>query len=265
MHCTFCGLNGLTMAFRVKSLERALEEVEFLARRYRTALFAVDNILPLEYLHTFFPAVAEKSLGVTFHYEAKVNLTRADVEMLSRAGVKHIQPGIESLSTSVLKLMKKGCSRLQNIQLLKWCREVGIRTSWNLLYGFPGESIRDYEDMAEIMPSLWHLDPPEDFGRLRLDRFSPYFKKPEEYGFSNIRPFEAYQHIYRFDDASVARIAYHFECDCDALPGDADAYAAPTVRAIHAWQEASERSPVLHMNSQRESPAVPRHQKRRRE
>ena len=33
-HCTFCGLNGLTMAFRSKTPERVIEEIETLRSRY---------------------------------------------------------------------------------------------------------------------------------------------------------------------------------------------------------------------------------------
>ena len=47
--------------------------------------------------------------------------------------MRRIQPGIESLSDHVLKLMRKGTTALQNIQLLKWCREYGVQPEWNLL------------------------------------------------------------------------------------------------------------------------------------
>src|SRR3989442_4390068 len=45
-HCTFCGLNGSSMAFRSKSPARALEEIETLVQRHgRLDLQAVDNII----------------------------------------------------------------------------------------------------------------------------------------------------------------------------------------------------------------------------
>ena len=51
-------------------------------------------------------------------------------------------------SDRVLKQMKKGVSGLQNIQLLKWCKEMGIHPIWNFLIGFPQESADDYFQMA---------------------------------------------------------------------------------------------------------------------
>ena len=62
--------------------------------------------------------------------------------MLHLAGVHRIQPGIESLSNNVLKLMRKGTTGIRNIQLLKWCKQYKIAVDWNILYGFPGKPER---------------------------------------------------------------------------------------------------------------------------
>ncbi len=51
-HCTFCGLNGTSMAFRSKSAGRVLAELTDLSQRYRARhVEMVDNILDLAYFH----------------------------------------------------------------------------------------------------------------------------------------------------------------------------------------------------------------------
>ena len=45
---------------------------------------------------------------------------------MATAGVRAIQPGIESLSTRILKLMRKGATRLINVRLLKWAAYYGM-------------------------------------------------------------------------------------------------------------------------------------------
>ena len=50
---------------------------------------------------------------------ARIRLRKSQLQTMVAGGVTRIQPGIESLSTSILRLMRKGASRLQNIQLLK--------------------------------------------------------------------------------------------------------------------------------------------------
>ena len=121
-HCTFCGLNGSTMTFRRKSPKRALEEIRRLTEQYQIHFIQfTDNILDMKYFDTVLAELAELCLPVQFFYEVKANLSRRQVRRLAEAGVCRIQPGIESLSTRVLKLMRKGTTPLRNIQLLKWC------------------------------------------------------------------------------------------------------------------------------------------------
>ena len=160
-HCTFCGLNGATMAFRSKSPERAFQEITFLCKKHKhSKIAAVDNILDMRYIDTLFPRLAASGLEPELFYEVKSNLRFDQLVKLHQGGVRQIQPGIESLSNQVLRLMDKGVTGFQNIQLLRWCEEIGIECSWNLLAGFPGESPQEYARMAELVPQLAHLNPP---------------------------------------------------------------------------------------------------------
>jgi hypothetical protein len=140
-HCTFCGLNGATMAFRSKTPDRVVSEIRFLCERHGVGTFSiVDDILDMRYFRTVLPRLADAKLGIEFFWEVKANLTNVHVRQLRDAGVLLIQPGIESLSDHVLKLMRKGTTAFRNIELMKWCREYGVKPYWNLLYGFPGET-----------------------------------------------------------------------------------------------------------------------------
>ena len=91
------------------------------------------------------PRLAAAKLDVEFFWEVKANLTHEQVHLLRNAGVKQVQPGIESFSDRVLKIMRKGVTAFRNVELLKWCKEYGVKPYWNLLYGFPGETVEDYE------------------------------------------------------------------------------------------------------------------------
>ena len=82
----------------------------------------------------------------------------------------------------MLELIDKGVQAWQNVQLLKACRELGVRLSWNFLWGFPGESDGWYAEMAAWLPALEHLQPPSGVIRVRYDRFSPYHQRPGKYG-----------------------------------------------------------------------------------
>ena len=129
-HCTFCGLNGIGMKYRSKSPKRVLAELAELSGRYgiRSVQF-VDNILDMSFFKTVLPQLAAADEGYALFYETKANLKREQVKMLTAAGVRWIQPGIESLDDNLLRLIGKGNSAAMNVQLLKWLSEFGIHAA----------------------------------------------------------------------------------------------------------------------------------------
>jgi ribosomal peptide maturation radical SAM protein 1 len=244
-HCTFCGLNGTTMRFRAKSPARVLGELDRQARRYRSFRFdAVDNILEPAYLKELMPALTEAGRDYQIFYEVKANLTRAQLKLLAGAGVTQLQPGLESLSSAVLRLMDKGVRAAQNVNFLRWARYYGISVGWNILWGFPGEPAAEYAAQAAVVPHLAHLQPPAGADRLWLERFSPLFTRPERFPLRSREPEPSYHHVYP-STVDVRRVAYFFEYDPEhALP---PAVYAPLRDAVSAWSAAwrADPPPVL--------------------
>ena len=209
-HCTFCGLNGMSMQYRAMKPEKALAQFSklFLYAPKVSHFKSVDNILPKEYLTDVFPYVSAPENSLIF-YEVKADLKDHELEVLAKAGVREIQPGIEALATSTLKLMKKGTTSYQNINFLKSCLVHGIDPDWNLLIGFPGEKEEVYSTYCELIPLLVHLPPPTGVYPVRFDRFSPYFKFANEYGLQ-LKPYDFYSMVYPFDEADLHDLAYFF-------------------------------------------------------
>ena len=244
-HCTFCGLNATTMRFRSKSPGRVLGELEQQSRRYRNFNFeAVDNVLEMSYLKELFPKLQEIEAGYELFYEVKANLTREQLKLMAEAGVVHIQPGLESLSSNVLRLMRKGVRAVQNVNLLRWAHYYGIGVSWNVLWGFPGETEQDYTGQAEVIPHLVHLPPPVAAGRIWLERFSPLFTGQDTCGLRSKTPERSYQYVYPAD-VDLEKVAYFFDYQADGDVPDT-AYTA-VHNAVAAWSDAwlTGKPPVL--------------------
>jgi ribosomal peptide maturation radical SAM protein 1 len=234
-HCTFCGLNDSTMFFRSKPARRVADEILDMARRYRVLKFvAVDDIIDLAHVRELLPMLREAGCDLEIYYETKANLTKDQLRTFFTAGVDQIQPGIESLSTTILRLMRKGVTALQNIRLLKWCAEIGISPDWNLLYGFPGEPPEEYERMADIIPSLVHFEPP-NFTPIQIQRFSPYFEQPEQFGLELTGPMPCYRFLYAVPDEALKNIAYDYEHRYrDGR--DLASYTTRTGEAVQHWR-----------------------------
>ncbi|MGP3773662.1 RiPP maturation radical SAM C-methyltransferase [Streptomyces sp. SDT5-1] len=258
-HCTFCGLNGSTMAFRAKPGERLWGEIEHLVRRHRILdIVTVDNILDMAYFKDFLPLAADSGWDLRIHYEVKSNLNREQIAQLAAAGVVLIQPGIESLNDRVLDLMDKGVTGARNIRTLREFDNHEITCTWNYLYGFPGETVRDYARVLEQMPALVHLQPPSGAFRIQLERFSPHFTDPA-LGFGKRRPADMYQHVYELPESELADLVYLFDTEDAGIGGDVEDRLQSAVaqwRAQHAestlvMEEAGEEGTTLLVRDRR--------------
>jgi ribosomal peptide maturation radical SAM protein 1 len=246
-HCTFCGINGAQMRFAAKSPDRAYREIRHLWERHRLHLFATDSILAIEQLHECLPRLAADVDRPVLFYEVKANLRQRDVRLLHDASVMHIQPGIESLSSHVLDLIRKGVRMLQNVALLKWCRELGIRVSWNLLYGVPGETLDDYEQQIVLMRRIPQFMPPTSVSRVRIDRFSPYHQRYADYGWTGIQPLDLYAELHpTLPKSGVHDLAYHFDGEGGEL--DPRPYERQLYSAASDWQEMHKRGDGLFLD-----------------
>jgi ribosomal peptide maturation radical SAM protein 1 len=232
-HCTFCGLNRDTMAFRKKDPARVYDELMALSATSKCLTFnATDNIIDMHYYDELLPRLAEADVDFQLFYEVKSNLRKDHIQKLAAAGVSQIQPGIESLNSEVLRLMRKGVTAIQNIQTLKWCFEYDVEPSWNILYGFPGERASQYEDLARVCRLLFHLPPPVGITPVLFERFSPYHFNASQYRLT-LRPFPVYGLLYP-KGVDHDRIAYYFDGDWDR-DGDPQEYIQPTIDAYKVW------------------------------
>ena len=241
-HCTFCGLNGSLMPFRRKPPARVVEEILGFAAQYKILDFvAVDDIIDLGHIRDLLPQLSAAHCDLEIFYETKANLKKDQLRAFYSSGVHAIQPGIESLSTPILRLMRKGVTALQNIRLLKWCAEIGINPGWNLLYGFPSEPPQEYVRMAELIPSLVHFTPP-NFMPVQMERFSPYFDQPAEFGIELTGPMPQYRFLYSVSSKALSNLAYDFEHRY--LDGrDPETYVTGLRDAVNQWRQFSKDGP----------------------
>jgi ribosomal peptide maturation radical SAM protein 1 len=242
--CTFCGLNGEERGFRSKSASRSMEEMVALVNQYGVRhIWMADNILDMKYFKTFLPELADHPVANIF-YETKPNLSKPQIRLLAQSQIGWIQPGIESLSDRTLRLMRKGTTKIQNIQLLKWCAGYGIWVGWNYLYGFPDERKEEVAEIAQDVEALHHLQPPHKISSIRMDRFSRYFIAPGTYGLEPVYPAEPYRHIYPFPSESLKRLAYFYQSNFFENVCKSDIFR--TLEGIvTVWQKAHQRSFLL--------------------
>jgi hypothetical protein len=192
------------------SSEKALNLIQSLFKYSSrvSRLQSVDNIIPNHYPKEVFDKL-DTPANMTIFYEVRTDLNEEDMQILSKARVKGVQPGIEALATPILKLMRKGRTVFHNLAFLKNCVMYDISPDWNLLIGFPGEGEEVYKKYITDIPKLVHLPPPSGAHPVRPDRYSPYYIQAKEYEL-DLHPTDFYEMVYPFRKESIENIAYFF-------------------------------------------------------
>jgi len=216
--CTFCGLNGKRMLYREKKDELVLRDIRRIMKTYPgIRINMTDNIMPFRYFDSLLLKLGKIERKPLIFYEEKSNLDFDKLIRLYKAGIRSFQAGIEALDTDLLKLMDKGVLARNNLLLLRNARILHLDIHWNLLWGFPGDKAKSYEETLKLVRLIHHLQPPGMFGHVSLDRFSRYHTFPDQYAVKDLTPLPVYRHILP-GDAEIDKLAYRFRAsyDCES-------------------------------------------------
>ena len=129
--------------------------------------------------------------------------------------------------------MDKGVSALQNVNTLRWAHYYNIGVSWNMIWGFPGETDKALTAQTRLMPALWHLQPPSCGSAIWLERFSPLFFDRRRVAAKKVTPEASYFYAYP-KGVNLDRAAYFFDYELEGCLPPA-AYEELT-KAISVWR-----------------------------
>jgi ribosomal peptide maturation radical SAM protein 1 len=199
--CTFCNLNIQHQCYREKSVDRIIQEIQFLSKRYHMMDFQlIGNMLLKTEYRTLFEKLKQLGRDFSFFVEARAGqMTSDDYTLMKEAGFITIQTGIESFSQNYLRKMNKGVRVIDNIADLKFCKENRIKNNYNLIVRYPNEDLVDFDETKKIVQMLkGYLDPPQ-LCELRVMHGSFIQRHPEEFN------------IKRLDYTPIDRIMYPLE------------------------------------------------------
>ncbi len=184
--CAFCNLNLQWEGYRRKDAAQVAGEVARLSRRYQLLSLAfMDNVLPMDGAAELFERLAALGMDFKFFAEIRAGFPLESLRAMAAAGVEEVQVGIEALSTRLLRRLNKGTSAIENLEIMKNCEALGIRSRSNLILHFPGS---DDRDVAETLATLEYA---AVFQPLRVVGYwlglgSPVWADPGTYGITRL-------------------------------------------------------------------------------
>ena len=154
MACAFCesGRNGVIWDRFVRYEPIALVDAQLRDCRDRghSAIMFYDDILPLNKPRTLEIMERMKYYGFIWRCFLRTDVISKQggfeyLRQLSEAGLVEVLAGVESADNRIKNNIHKGTTIEQDTEVLRWCKQLGIKFKASFILGLPGE---DADSMA---------------------------------------------------------------------------------------------------------------------
>jgi radical SAM superfamily enzyme YgiQ (UPF0313 family) len=230
-HCTFCANAVTGRLFRFRSAEKVTDELNAWHERCGLSYFPCwDDALTANAPRLVqLCAAIERDVRFPFTFGAitRANMVTRDLlRTMRRAGLIHVNFGVESGDDGILRAIKKGLRTDHVVRALEWAKEEDLLTACNFMLGFPQETPLELERtlrfMDRIAPQVDAFStmgvvvpfpgtPLYDEHHRRYD-FTNWWLRPEYSRYSASPPVEDSERYYRYyiDDANLELDFFHY-------------------------------------------------------
>lgn len=157
--CTFCATAPFwERKYRVKPVERIIEEMRFLYEQYGyNAFMLVHDLLTVDkqFINDFSDAMMESRLPVEWmaNHRTDINL-HGLLPKMKTAGCWAMFFGIESASARLQKVMHKGLKHAGVVSTISGLSDLGIASTCSFVIGFPDETPEELSATVSIGAEL---------------------------------------------------------------------------------------------------------------
>ena len=167
-----------------------IDEIKTLSTRYGCLDFTfTDNMIPPQESLHFFSQTGKFHSDFSFFAEIRSLGEKKSIDdifsIYRRGGLSTIQVGIESLSNSLLKRMKKGASVIENIATMRAAQEHSLELEGNLIIQFPGSTQSEVDETLENLDYVFSYSPLA-IATFFLGHDSPVYISPGKFGIKAI-------------------------------------------------------------------------------
>jgi radical SAM superfamily enzyme YgiQ (UPF0313 family) len=192
--CDFCGFNANWNGFRKLPARPIVEAAERLAGKYRCrSVFYVDNVCDT-WAEEFARLMISRRSQLQGYMELRAHHPEQFWTGLKLAGIETIQVGVEALSATLIRKMRKGTTLIQNLRAQKYISELGIGSGANIITHHPKSTSSEIEETKAILDLIPHFEP------FNLTRFAVSIGSPiyEELSDDDKRTVDASLSVRRF-------------------------------------------------------------------
>ena len=161
--CSFCtDMVFYNRRFNAHGAEHVADEIAELTERYRlTEIALVDSnfLVDVHRAIAIARGLIHRRVRVRWTFQASTDLlcrmSDEEIDLLAESGVTHIGFGTESASDEILRMMNKQHQHIPEIrEAARKCKNAGIRVTFNLIFGFPGEADHHRCETLRVMGEI---------------------------------------------------------------------------------------------------------------
>jgi radical SAM superfamily enzyme YgiQ (UPF0313 family) len=229
--CTFCANYVTGRLFRHRSPQNVVDDLNAYNASYGTTFFPCwDDALSANRRRLYeLCETLERECRFPLTWSAITRANMVNPELLAamrRAGLVHVNFGVESGDDDILRAIKKGIKTDHVVRALEWSKDAGLTTACNFMLGFPQETPVALERTLAFMQRIAPLvDTFSTLGVLVPFPGTPLYEDYHaEYGFTDwwLReecsrysappPIDDFDRFYRHyvDDANLELDFFHY-------------------------------------------------------
>ena len=157
--CMFCNNNLVNKSVRCKSVVQIVDEIQLITKMFgKKKIIFTDSLFVAGKISEFVNEFNKRGLSRLNggFVELKSTISYEELKQLKSIGITDVQFGIDALSESLLKRMRKGTSVIQNIAALKYCAQLGINVYANIITNYPDTSTTEINETIQGLKYVSH-------------------------------------------------------------------------------------------------------------
>jgi anaerobic magnesium-protoporphyrin IX monomethyl ester cyclase len=152
LRCSYCIIEDVygKHVYRTRSAKSVVDEIEYLQKNYNfdEIYFDDDNMVSKkDHIVGICKEIVDRGVKANWLCMGDGLLDDETLEWLAKAGCVTYKWGLEHLDPEVLKQIPKPLKGKRQLELIKKCRELGMRSYTNLIVGLPGSTKEKDLDM----------------------------------------------------------------------------------------------------------------------
>ena len=182
--CAFCE-SAFEKTPSVKTVEQLIKEIKQYNEKYNVSTFMIiDETITPEYLDKFSNAIINENLNFKFMMSLRLEkkVTRDLLSKMYKAGFRSFWFGFETASERVLKLINKGVTVEESLQVMKNSNEIGFLNNVYCLVNFPTATYQDDLSTFEFVKKSSDMVHNILYTEFMLTNNSKIYNNPSEYG-----------------------------------------------------------------------------------